>query len=113
MDGRTGLTALIVGVLFLATMFVAPSAQLVTADATAPALILVGGMTMRPLAEVEWGDPAFLTKIVIPLTFAIATRPAVAVVSYAVLKLVTRQASRRDWLLYELARPVGRPGSRT
>jgi AGZA family xanthine/uracil permease-like MFS transporter len=106
--GRTGLTAVIVGLLFLATMFVAPWAQLVPAAATAPALILVGGMMMGPLAEVDWEDPviaipAFLTVIAIPLTFSIANGLAFGVVSYALLKLVTRQARRGDWLLYVLA----------
>ncbi len=55
--GRTGLTAVTVGVLFLATMFVAPYAQLIPLAATAPALILVGGLMMAPLAEIAWDDP--------------------------------------------------------
>jgi AGZA family xanthine/uracil permease-like MFS transporter len=57
---------------------------------------------------VDWDDPviaipAFLTVIAIPLTFSIANGLAFGVVSYALLKLVTRQARRSDWLLYVLA----------
>ncbi|MET0275061.1 MAG: NCS2 family permease [Phenylobacterium sp.] len=106
--GRTGLTAVVVGILFLATMFVAPWAQLVPAAATAPALILVGAMMMAPLAEVEWDDPvvaipAFLTLIAIPLTFSIANGLAFGVIAYALLKVAARQIRRSDWLLLVLA----------
>jgi AGZA family xanthine/uracil permease-like MFS transporter len=106
--GRTGLTAVVCGVLFLLTLLVAPWAQAIPAAATAPALILVGGMMMKPLAEIEWDDPvvaipAFLTLVAIPLTFSIANGLAFGIVAYAVLKLVTRRASRADWLLYVLA----------
>ncbi|WP_374471164.1 NCS2 family permease [Phenylobacterium sp.] len=106
--GRTGLTAVVVGVLFLATLFVAPWAQLIPAAATAPALILVGAMMMAPLAEIDWEDPvvaipAFLTLIAIPLTFSIANGLAMGVLAYAVLKLVARRTDKGDWLLYGLA----------
>ena len=106
--GRTGLTAVVTGLLFLATLFVAPWAQLIPAAATAPALILVGGMMMAPLTEIDWDDPvvaipAFLTLITIPLTFSIANGLAFGVIAYAVLKLVTRRVVRGDWLLFALA----------
>jgi AGZA family xanthine/uracil permease-like MFS transporter len=106
--GRSGLTAVVCGVLFLVTLLVAPWAQAIPAAATAPALILVGGMMMKPLAEIEWDDPvvaipAFLTLVAIPLTFSIANGLAFGIVAYAVLKLVTRRATRSDWLLYVLA----------
>lgn len=105
--GRTGLTAIVVGLLFLATLFVAPWAQLVPAAATAPALILVGAMMMAPLAEIDWEDPvvaipAFLTLVTIPLTFSIANGLAFGVLAYAILKLVARRTSPADWLLYAL-----------
>ncbi len=106
--GRTGLTAVVCGVLFLLTLLVAPWAQAIPAAATAPALILVGAMMMKPLAEIEWDDPvvaipAFLTLIAIPLTFSIANGLAFGLVAFAILKLVTRRATRGDWLLYVLA----------
>jgi AGZA family xanthine/uracil permease-like MFS transporter len=106
--GRTGLTSVVVGVLFLLTLFVAPLVQAIPAAATAPALILVGAMMMGALAEVEWTDPviaipAFLTLITIPLTFSIANGLAFGITSHAVLLLARGQARRKDWLVFLLA----------
>ena len=106
--GRTGLTAVVTGVLFLATMFVAPYAQLVPLAATAPALIVVGGLMLLPVTEVAWEDPlsaipAFLTVAMIPMTFSIANGLAFGIVAHAVLKLVRGAASRQDWFLFVLA----------
>ena len=106
--GRTGLTSIVVGILFLITLFFAPLVQAIPTGATAPALILVGAMMMGSLAEVDWADPAtaipaFLTVILIPLTYSIANGLAFGITSHAILKLVRGQASRRDWLVYLLA----------
>jgi AGZA family xanthine/uracil permease-like MFS transporter len=106
--GRTGLTSVVVGLLFLGTLFFAPLVQAIPAAATAPALILVGALMMGSLAEVEWGDPgvaipAFLTVIMIPLTYSIANGLAFGITSHAVLKLVRGQARAGDWLVYLLA----------
>jgi AGZA family xanthine/uracil permease-like MFS transporter len=106
--GRTGLTSVTVGLLFLGTLFVAPFVQAIPPVATAPALILVGAMMMGALAEIDWHDPAegipaFLTTILIPLSYSIANGLAFGIVSHAVLKLVRGQARRRDWLVYVLA----------
>ena len=106
--GRTGLTSVTVGLLFLCTLFVAPLVQAIPGVATAPALILVGAMMMGALAEVEWhepgeGIPAFLTAIMIPLSYSIANGLAFGIVSHAVLKLVRGQARAADWLVYVLA----------
>ncbi|TAJ71922.1 MAG: NCS2 family permease [Phenylobacterium sp.] len=106
--GRTGLTAVVTGLLFLATLFVAPWAQVIPAAATAPALILVGAMMMAPLTEIDWDDPvvsipAFLTLVTIPLTFSIANGLAFGVIAYAVLKLASRRVAKADWLLFALA----------
>ena len=106
--GRTGLTSIVVGILFLCTLFFAPIVQAIPAVATAPALILVGALMMGALAEVEWSDPlaaipAFLTVIIIPLSYSIANGLAFGITSYAVLKLVRGQARPSDWLVYLLA----------
>jgi adenine/guanine/hypoxanthine permease len=98
----------VVGVLFLCTLFFAPLVQAIPTAATAPALILVGGMMMGALAEVDWVDPeeaipAFLTVIMIPLTYSIANGLAFGITSHAVLKLVRGQARPRDWLVYVLS----------
>lgn len=106
--GRTGLTAIVVGILFLATLFFAPWVQAIPAAATAPALIIVGSMMVGALADIDWEDPgvaipAFLTVIAIPLTFSIANGLAFGITAFAVLKLVRGQAKPSDWLLFVLA----------
>ena len=106
--GRTGLTSVTVGILFLITLLFAPLVQAIPSAATAPALILVGAMMVGALIEVDWADPgvaipAFLTLITIPLTFSIANGLAFGITSFAVLKLVRGQAKRGDWLLFVLA----------
>lgn len=106
--GRTGLTAVVTGVLFLAALLVSPLVQAIPTAAAAPALILVGSMMLSGLGEVDWADPveaipAFLTLLLIPLTFSIANGLAFGVISYAALKLVSGRARRDDWLLYGLA----------
>jgi AGZA family xanthine/uracil permease-like MFS transporter len=106
--GRTGLTAVVTGVLFLLTMFVAPYAQLVPLAATAPALIVVGGLMLLPLGEIAWEDPltaipAFLTVAIIPLSFSIANGLAFGITAHALLKGVRGQLTRADWLLVILA----------
>jgi len=106
--GRTGLTAIVTGILFFATMFVAPYAQLVPLAATAPALIVVGGLMLLPLTEIEWEDPlaaipAFLTVAMIPLTFSIANGLAFGITAHAALKLIRGNATVKDWFLFLLA----------
>jgi AGZA family xanthine/uracil permease-like MFS transporter len=106
--GRTGLTAIVTGLLFLVALFVAPYAQYIPAAATAPALIIVGAMMMAPLAEIEWNDPlialpAFLTLVGVPLTFSIANGLAFGLTSYAILKLLRGKATWRDGMLFCLA----------
>jgi AGZA family xanthine/uracil permease-like MFS transporter len=106
--GRTGLTAVVVGLLFLLTLFFAPLVQAIPAAATAPALILVGAMMVGALVDVDWADPtvaipAFLTLITIPLTFSIANGLAFGITSYAVLRLLTGKIGKGDWLLLVLA----------
>lgn len=106
--GRTGLTAVVVGLLFLVTLFFAPLVQAIPAAATAPALILVGAMMIGALVEVDWADPtvaipAFLTLVTIPLTFSIANGLAFGITSFALLRLLTGKITKADWLLLVLA----------
>jgi AGZA family xanthine/uracil permease-like MFS transporter len=106
--GRTGLTAIVVGLLFFATIVFTPLVQAIPAAATAPALILVGALMMGAIAEVEWEDPsvaipAFLTVIITPLSYSIANGLAFGLTSHALLKLARGQAKRSDWLLFVLA----------
>jgi AGZA family xanthine/uracil permease-like MFS transporter len=105
--GRTGLTAVVTGLLFLLALLVAPLAGLVPTAATAPALILVGVMMMGSISEIAWDEPldavpAFLTLVMIPLTFSIANGLAFGITAYAVLKLATGKATKADWMLMVL-----------
>ena len=75
--GRTGMTALIVALLFLAALFISPLAGAVPAYATAPALLYVAGLMMRELIDIDWNDvceatPAALTALVMPFTYSVA-----------------------------------------
>jgi AGZA family xanthine/uracil permease-like MFS transporter len=106
--GRTGLTSVVVGFLFLVAMVFAPLVQAIPSAATAPALILVGALMIGALTEVDWADPgvaipAFLTVIVIPLSYSIANGLAFGITSYTLLNLLRGKARPKDWLLFVLS----------
>ncbi|QMT33843.1 NCS2 family permease [Conchiformibius steedae DSM 2580] len=91
--GRTGLTAVTVGVLMLACLWFSPLAKLVPAFATAPALLYIGVQMMRSATEIDWDDlteaaPAFLTMAFMPFTYSIADGIAMGFISYAAIKLL-------------------------
>ena len=92
--GRTGLTAVVVGVLFLGALFISPLAGMVPAYATAGTLFYVAILMMSGLVHVEWEDiteaaPVVVVCILMPLTFSIATGIAMGFISYAVIKLMS------------------------
>ena len=106
--GRTGVTAITTGLLFLLSIFVVPLVGAIPAFATAPALILVGALMVAGASRIEWDEPriaipAFLTLITIPLTYSIATGLSFGLVSFAVLELLTGRGRREHWVLYLLA----------
>jgi len=103
--GRTGLTAVIVGLLFLPCLYLAPLIEMVPIFATAPALILVGLYMIRTLAnidftEIDEGFPAFLALILIPLTYSITQGISWSFIFYAFLKVITGQAREIHPMLY-------------
>ena len=103
--GRTGLTAVAAGVLFLAALLFAPLIGLVPAFATAPALILVGALLMSEVGKIDFSDftnalPAFLTIIMMPLTSSIANGFAFGFISYTVMKLFAGQYKKVSWIMY-------------
>lgn len=108
--GRTGLTALVVAVLFLLAMFFAPLAGSVPAYATAPALLYVACLMVREFEEISWGDvtesaPAVLTALMMPFTYSIANGLAFGFVSYAAIKLLTgraREVHAATWIVAAL-----------
>ena len=92
--GRTGLTAVVVALLFLCALFLSPLAGTVPAYATAPALLFVACMMTRGLTEVDWEDvteytPAVVTALTMPLTFSIANGIAFGFITYAAIKLLS------------------------
>jgi adenine/guanine/hypoxanthine permease len=106
--GRTGLTATVVGGLFGLSMFLWPLAGAVPGAATAPALILVGALMMEGVRHVEWGDiaeavPAFLTIILMPLTFSIANGVSFGVISYCLIALLSGRGRKVSPILYVVA----------
>ena len=96
--GRTGLTAVVCGLLFLACLFFAPLAQSVPAYATASALLFVACLMARSLADIEWNDitesaPAVVAAIAMPLSFSIAEGIGLGFISYVLIKLVSGRAA--------------------
>ena len=106
--GRTGLTAVVVGVLFIACLWFSPLAASVPAYATAPALLYVGVLMIRGLAEIDWNDiteaaPAFLTAVFMPFSFSIADGIAMGFISYAVIKLACGKAKDVPYMVWIIA----------
>jgi len=105
--GRTGLTSLTTASLFIVALFLAPLFLMVPAAATAPALILVGSFMMSPILNIPFDDytesiPAFLTIIIMPLTYSIADGIAFGMVSYVLLKVLSGKYKEINWLMYIL-----------
>jgi AGZA family xanthine/uracil permease-like MFS transporter len=91
--GRTGLTAVIGGLLFLPCMFFSPLLSVIPSIATAPVLVIVGALFMIPVTRLDWGDfeqglPAFVAMIMIPFTFSINEGIVFGLLSYTIIKLV-------------------------
>jgi AGZA family xanthine/uracil permease-like MFS transporter len=106
--GRTGVTSIVTGLLFVLTLFMAPLVGAVPSAATAPALVVVGGLMMSALAEIPWDDvsiafPAFLTLITIPLTFSIANGLGCGIVSYVIIHLTRGKGKQIPVAAYVLA----------
>ncbi|MEJ6518626.1 NCS2 family permease [Shewanella bicestrii] len=96
--GRTGLTAVVVGLLFILALFLSPLAGMIPAYATAGTLFYVAILMMSGLVHVEWEDlteaaPVVVVCILMPLTFSIATGIALGIISYAAIKLLTGRFS--------------------
>lgn len=103
--GRTGLTALVVAILFFGALFFSQLFLLIPAAATAPALILVGVFMVSPVKELNFEDyteaiPAFLTMIMMPLTYSISEGIVFGVLSYIILKALTGQGRQVSVLTY-------------
>ena len=96
--GRTGLTAVVVAVLFLGAILLAPVATAVPGYATAPAILFVGCVMARAMRNIDWDElteavPAIVTAIAMPFTYSIATGIGLGFITYTVVKLVAGRAS--------------------
>ncbi len=106
--GRSGLTAVVTGSLFLLAILFTPLIAIVPAYATAPALIMVGFMMVRQTAQIPWSDyeeaiPAILTFILMPLSFSIATGLACGFLSWTIIKIMMGKFSEINWVMYIIA----------
>lgn len=105
--GRTGLTAVTTGVLFLLALALAPVAGLIPGAATSPALIIVGVLMAQSVRDIDFNDfteafPAFLTLTLMPFTYNIANGIAAGIVSYTVLKTVAGRTKEIHWMMWIL-----------
>jgi adenine/guanine/hypoxanthine permease len=105
--GRSGFTAVVIGLLFLVALPVVPIVGVIPAAATAPALIIVGSLMVSTVADIRWSDPvvalpAFLTMVSIPLTFSIATGIAFGLIAYTLLRVIRGEFRSVSWLVYVL-----------
>ncbi len=106
--GRTGVTAIVVGLLFLLALLFAPFAGLVPQEATAPALVIVGVLMMGAVKDIDFEDfteafPAFVTIAFMPFTFSIAHGIAAGFIAYPLVKLFAGKGSEVHWFNYILA----------
>jgi adenine/guanine/hypoxanthine permease len=105
--GRTGLTSVTTGVLFLLALVIAPIALLIPGAATAPALIIVGLLMVSSIKEIDFSDftegfPAFITFVLMPFTYNIANGIAGGIVFYTALKVLTGKWKQVHWMMYIL-----------
>jgi AGZA family xanthine/uracil permease-like MFS transporter len=106
--GRTGLTAVIIGIFFLIAIFFSPIASMVPSYATAGALVYVAILMLGGMERLDWSDntellPALIMIIMIPLTFSIANGIAIGFIAYVVLKIAARKTldiSMGAWFLF-------------
>ncbi|MCE5319059.1 MAG: NCS2 family permease [Parachlamydia sp.] len=110
--GRTGLTAVVVAILLLLSLFLSPLVTSIPSFATAPILIILGGLLMSPISRLNWADPAvsipaFVIIISIPFTFSIGTGIALGFLLYPLIRLLSGRAKEVHPLIWVLALVFG------
>jgi AGZA family xanthine/uracil permease-like MFS transporter len=103
--GRTGLTAVVVGVLFLLGMFLSPIANVIPFEATGPVLVIVGFFMMQAVGEIAWRDaaiaiPAFLTIVIMPFTYSITNGVGAGFLAYTVIRVLQGKFQDVHWLMW-------------
>lgn len=106
--GKTGLASVITGILFLASLVLAPIIGLVPAAATAPAMIYLGVLMMKQIQHVDFSDvtnaiPAFLTVVIMPFTYSIANGIAVGIITFILIKLFSGKTKEVNWIITVIA----------
>lgn len=99
--GRTGLTSLVTSLCFAACLFLSPIASIIPGAATAPALIFVGVLMLKNFSKVDMEDvrsavPAFLTFVMMPLTYSIANGIGIGAIAYVLISLFTGKFTKKD-----------------
>lgn len=108
-DGaRTGIAAIVTGVLFLLAMFIAPLTKIVPYEAAAPALVLVGFFMMSQIRKIDFEDfsiaiPSFLTIILMPFTYSITNGIGAGIVSYVIIKIAQKKSQEVPGMLWVIA----------
>jgi AGZA family xanthine/uracil permease-like MFS transporter len=106
--GRTGLTAVVVGVLFLLCLFISPLAGVIPPEATAPVLVIVGYFMMTLVKDIQWSDagigiPVLLTMAVMPFTYSITNGVGAGFVSYTLIAVFRGKAEEVHPLMYVIS----------
>lgn len=106
--GRTGLTTLVVGILFFLSLFFGGLVGIVPAEATAPALVIVGVLMLGAVKEINFDDftealPAFFTIAIMPFSYSIANGIAAGIIFYPIMKLATKRSKEIHPIMYILA----------
>jgi AGZA family xanthine/uracil permease-like MFS transporter len=106
--GKTGLTSLMVGLLFIAALFLSPLFLMIPSAATTPALVMVGLFMVSPIQKINLEDyseslPVFLTIIIMPLAYSISEGIAFGMISYVLIKVFTGKWKELSLVMYILA----------
>lgn len=106
--GRTGLTSMVTGALFILSIFLAPIFIAIPEFATAPALLFVGFLMVSTVVEIDFNDmteaiPAYLCLIFMPLTYSVCDGIAVGIISYVVINAICGKTKKVTPLMYILA----------
>ena len=106
--GRTGLTSVVVGILFLLSVVFAPIAGIIPTQATAPALIIVGMLMINNVSKIDWSDvevalPCFLKIVMMPFAYSISDGIGFGFISYCIIKIFRGKAKEVPILMYILS----------
>lgn len=106
--GSTGLTALVVAICFVFALFLSPIFLAIPPAATGAVLVIVGVIMMSPIAKIDWNDyresiPAFLTSVLMPLTYSISHGIMIGTISYVIINACTGKMKKTNAVLWVLA----------